>query len=124
MLKRLLILILLLLPVCAQASPIYVYKEADGTLRFTSKKPPASYKASVYTSKAKFSRYRGRKALGLGISRKIGKHVDELVTVASGLKQLDCHAPSLHRISRRTQLHVLLVHHSCFDFPYFSTFSE
>lgn len=45
------------------ASPVYVYKEADGTTRFTTKKPPTSYQAKVYTGgQGSYSRYKGTNA--------------------------------------------------------------
>ncbi len=43
----------------AWAGPIYVYRESDGTKRFTTKKPPSSFDAEVYSASGKFSRYKG-----------------------------------------------------------------
>ena len=58
------ILFLVFLMFCASpvvAGPIYVYKEADGTTRFTTKRPPSSYEAKVYTgSQGSYSHYKGR----------------------------------------------------------------
>ena len=68
------VFLIFFIPVISWASPIYVYTEADGTKRFTSKKPPLSYKASVYTASAKYSRYKGRKGFGSRISGRVSKH--------------------------------------------------
>ncbi|MCO6430314.1 MAG: lytic transglycosylase domain-containing protein [Deltaproteobacteria bacterium] len=47
------------------AAPIYVYKERDGSIRFTSKPPPPGIQAKVFTgSKANFSIYKVRQPLG------------------------------------------------------------
>ncbi len=46
-------------PALVFAGPIYVYKEADGVTRFSSKKPPEGVRARVFTAKSsKFSWYR------------------------------------------------------------------
>ncbi|MDC0357407.1 lytic transglycosylase domain-containing protein [Oligoflexia bacterium] len=43
------------------ARPIYVYEEADGAIRFTTRKPPPGRSAKVFTaSKSKYSIYRSR----------------------------------------------------------------
>lgn len=53
--------ILFLFPDFASAGPIYVYKEADGAIRFTTKRPPAGVSAKVFTAKnPKFSVYKVR----------------------------------------------------------------
>ena len=38
-------------PTTVEAGPIYVYTESDGSIRFTSKKPPAGVSAKVFTAK-------------------------------------------------------------------------
>jgi soluble lytic murein transglycosylase-like protein len=44
----------------AGASPIFVYKEKDGTVRFTSRRPPSGVTAKVFTAKSsRYSVYRG-----------------------------------------------------------------
>ena len=46
----------------AFAAPVYVYKESDGTIRFTSKKPPKAMQAKVfngYENKVSYYAYRG-----------------------------------------------------------------
>ncbi len=51
------------------AGPIYVYKQSDGTIRFSSKPPPSGTDAQVFTAKNKnYSMYRG-----IGKSRRSGK---------------------------------------------------
>lgn len=40
-----------LVPFSVHAGPIYVYKEADGTIRFTNRAPPSGAKATVFTAK-------------------------------------------------------------------------
>lgn len=46
-------------PEGVSAGPIYVYKESDGVIRFSSKPPPAGVEAKVFRAKeAGFSRYR------------------------------------------------------------------
>ena len=83
--KILISIFLIFLPLVVAAKPIYVYTEADGTKRFTDKKPPTSFKASIYTAKAKFSRYSGRRGFGSRITRRIGKHnsFDNIIDSAS-----------------------------------------
>ncbi|RMG43742.1 MAG: DUF4124 domain-containing protein [Candidatus Dadabacteria bacterium] len=53
--------VLLLFQQYAVAGPIYVYRQADGTVHFSSKPPPAGVSARVFTAKsARFSVYRSR----------------------------------------------------------------
>ncbi len=52
-------IITILISANAWAAPIYVYREADGTKRFTTQKPPSSFNAEVYSASGKFSRYKG-----------------------------------------------------------------
>lgn len=52
------LLLLLLLTVSAYASPIYVYKQKDGTIKFTTKKPPESVKSIEFKGReSNFSYY-------------------------------------------------------------------
>lgn len=47
--------------IVAEAGPIYVYRESDGTVRFSSAPPKNGGPAKVFSAnKAKFSRYSGR----------------------------------------------------------------
>lgn len=53
--------IALFLPSVVAAAPIYVFKESDGTIRFTNKTPPQDVNAQVFTARsAGFSWYRSR----------------------------------------------------------------
>lgn len=53
--------LLFVAPSLVIAGPIYVYKDADGATRFSSKAPPRGVEAKVFTAKdSKFSRYSGR----------------------------------------------------------------
>ena len=55
------VLCALLIPALGQAGPIYVYKEPDGSIRFTDRTPPPGVEAKVFTAKnAGFSIYRTR----------------------------------------------------------------
>jgi soluble lytic murein transglycosylase-like protein len=48
------------LAVTTMAAPIYVYRESDGSVRFTDKRPPAGVTAKVFSArKSGFTRYRG-----------------------------------------------------------------
>jgi hypothetical protein len=59
----------LVTPHVAAASPIYVFKESDGSIRFSSRPPARGVEAKVFTAKqASFSRYRG---IGLSVGSPI-----------------------------------------------------
>ena len=48
-------------PRAVNAAPIYVFKEADGSIRFTNKPPPSGVQAKVFTAdNSKFFTYRGK----------------------------------------------------------------
>lgn len=52
--------VVMLAPLPALAGPIYVFTEADGTVRFTSRPPPRGVTAKVFTAKSnRFSYYKG-----------------------------------------------------------------
>jgi soluble lytic murein transglycosylase-like protein len=58
--KALFTIAILLAPLAAGAAPIYVFREKDGTIRFTDRTPPADTEAKVFTAHAvNFSYYRG-----------------------------------------------------------------
>ena len=48
----LLIAVALVLPISAFAGPIYVFRESDGSIRFTNRTPPPNVKAEVFTARA------------------------------------------------------------------------
>jgi len=45
----------LLMPLRLQAGPIYVYKQAGGVIRFSTKPPKAGVRADVFTAKGRYS---------------------------------------------------------------------
>jgi len=56
--KTALFFLLFLVPALTQAGPIYVWKEPDGAIRFTTKQPPPGVTAKVFSAKkASFSVY-------------------------------------------------------------------
>lgn len=62
-----LILVQFLITTSVSANPIYVYKESDGTIRFTNKPPPANVQAKVFEArKAGFSTYSVRQGYRAG----------------------------------------------------------
>ena len=54
-LRSFLLIVLLLSHSVAFAGPIYVFKEPDGTIRFTNKPPPSGAKVQVFTGKGSLS---------------------------------------------------------------------
>lgn len=53
----------------AWANPIFVYKESDGTIRFTDKAPPKGVSAQVFTGKGSVSLGRAPRGNGVTFSR-------------------------------------------------------
>ena len=74
----------------AHARPIYVYKERDGTVRFTSKPPPDGVRAKVFTAKkSKFSYYRSMSGSRTRVGKLFrGKYTDYVQEAARSF-QLD-----------------------------------
>ena len=71
------VLLLLILAVFAHGSPIYVFKQKDGTIKFTSKKPPETVKSIEFKGReSNFSYYRVR---GFPLR---GKYTDEISEAA------------------------------------------
>lgn len=82
------VLLLLILAVYAHGSPIYVFKQKDGTIKFTSKKPPDTVKSIQFKGReSNFSYYRVRGGFphrGLRPPKKLvtDKYTDEISEAA------------------------------------------
>ena len=50
-LLQLILIILFIAPAISYGAPIYVYRESDGVIRFTTEKPPAGVNAKVFSGK-------------------------------------------------------------------------
>lgn len=75
-----------------QAGPIYVYKEADGSTRFSSRPPPSGIQAKVFTaSKANFSIYRTRSAHGSRGNRLFKSLYNDVIGKAAADYGIDPH---------------------------------
>lgn len=78
----------------AQAGPIYVFTERDGTIRFTDRQPPASVKAQVFTGRGTtFSKFGGAsRSRGAGRSKQLfPKEYEDIITRAAASHRLDPH---------------------------------
>ena len=63
-----------------EAGPIYVIKEKDGVIKFTSRPPPAGVKAEVFTGKGNYSVVRGS---WRGSSKLFKNHYQDTIRAAS-----------------------------------------
>lgn len=76
----------------ASAAPIYVFKEADGTIRFTTKEPPRGTKAEVFSAhRGSFSYYRFGRFSRLFHGGKLSRQYWDVIERASRLYNLERH---------------------------------
>ena len=68
----------------AVAGPIYMFKEKDGSIKFTNKQPPAGTKAEVFTGKhGSFAYYRPRGNRGFFPGGKLSRLYSDVIERAS-----------------------------------------
>lgn len=76
----------------AAAAPIYVYREADGSTRFTSKKPPEGTKYKIFTgAKTSFSVYRARSSATRRSYKLFKNAYSDIISKAAEQYSLDPH---------------------------------
>lgn len=76
----------------ANASPIYVFKEADGSIRFTNKTPPPGVNARVFTAtRPNFSYYRTGLSRSVRNNRLFSSLYSDIIQSAADENRLDPH---------------------------------
>ena len=78
----------------ARANPIYVFRESDGTIRFTNKTPPAGVDAEVFKAShgtVSSYHYYGPRARGLFYTKKLSRRFWDVIERASQKYNLERH---------------------------------